>query len=86
MLLAQGKRWDFYVIDYPAGTSIPEHTDPVPGRRHWRANLRLLGEDAFEGLASLKLGRLIVFRPDVTPHAVRSVRRRRMLLSFGIAL
>lgn len=83
--LASGRSWDLYVIDYPVGTSIPTHTDPVPGRRHWRANFRLLGEDNFEGEASFRLGRLIVFRPDITPHAVATVRRRRVLLSFGVA-
>jgi hypothetical protein len=68
--LGQGPRWDLYVLDYPAGTSIPTHVDPVPGRQHWRANLRLWGEDAFAGEAVLRIGPLVVFRPDVMPHAV----------------
>jgi hypothetical protein len=84
--LGQGRRWDLYVIDYPAGTSIPTHVDPVPGREHWRGNLRLWGEDAFEGDAVLRVGRLVVFRPDVVPHAVSTVRRRRVLISFGVAI
>jgi hypothetical protein len=84
--LAQGRRWDLYLIDYPRGTSIPEHVDPVPGRRHWRANLRLWGEDAFEGDAVLRVGPLVVFRPDITPHGVRTVHRRRVLLSLGVAV
>jgi hypothetical protein len=57
----QGRRWDLYVIDHPAGTSIPTHVDPVPGRQHWRANLRLWGEDAFAGEAVLRIGPLVVF-------------------------
>jgi hypothetical protein len=86
LLLAQGRRWDLYVIDYPPGTSIPRHVDPVAGRQHWRANLRLWGEDAFDGEAVFRLGPLVVFRPDVMPHAVATVRRRRVLVSFGVAL
>jgi hypothetical protein len=84
--LAQGRRFDLYVIDYPPGTSIPTHVDPVPGRQHWRANLRLWGDDTFDGDAVLRVGRLVVFRPDVMPHAVSTVRRRRVVLSLGLAL
>jgi len=84
--LAQGKRWDLYVIDYPPGTSIPTHVDAVPGRRHWRANLVLWGERTFRGDAVVRLGPLVVFRPDVAPHAVDRVARRRVVLSFGLAL
>jgi hypothetical protein len=85
--LASGRRWDLYVIDYPPGTAIPEHTDPVPGRRHFRTNLRLWGADAYVGGALLRLGPLVVFRPDVMPHGVRDVgSRRRVVLSFGIAI
>ena len=84
--IAQGRRWDLYVLDYPPGTSIPTHTDPVPCRRHWRANLVVWGERAFEGDAVLRVGPLVVFRPDVTPHAVTTVGRRRVVLSFGVAL
>ncbi len=86
LLLAQGRCWDLYVIDYPPGSCVPVHTDPVPGRQHWRANLRLWGEDAFEGTAVVRLGRLVIFRPDIAPHAVTTVRRRRVLLSCGLAL
>jgi hypothetical protein len=86
LVLAQGRRWDLYVIDYPAGTSIPTHVDPVPGRRHWRANLVVWGERTFQGDAVLRVGPLVVFRPDVTPHSVVTVKRRRLVLSFGVAI
>jgi hypothetical protein len=86
LLLAEGKRWDLYVIDYPRGTSIPTHVDPVPGRRHWRANLVLWGERAYEGDVVMRLGPLVVFRPDVMPHGVATVSRRRLVLSLGVAL
>ena len=86
LLLAQGRHWDLYVLDYPAGTAIPTHTEPVPGRRHWRANLVVRGERTFQGDAVLRLGPLVVFRPDVTPHSVGRVARRRVVLSFGVAI
>ena len=86
LLLARGKRWDLYVLDYPPGTAIPEHVDPVLGRRHWRANLVLWGERAFEGDAWLRVGPLVVFRPDVTPHSVARVTRRRIVVSLGVAV
>jgi hypothetical protein len=86
LLLARGRRWDLYLLDYPAGTSIPTHVDSVPGRRHWRANLVLRGERAFAGDAVLRVGPFVVFRPDVMPHAVKTVARRRLVLSFGVAL
>ena len=81
--LAQGRSWDLWLIDYPRGSSIPEHVDPVPGKRHYRLNLRLWGEDVFEGQALGQLGRLTFFRPDVMPHSVRRVGSRRLVLSFG---
>jgi hypothetical protein len=85
LLLTRGQDWDLYLIDYPPGTSVPVHTDPVPGRRHWRANLVLAGERAFEGDSVLELGPLMVFRPDTTPHSVKKVTRRRLVLSLGVA-
>src|SRR5579859_3158031 len=86
LLLAQGSCWDLYLLDYPPGTAIPVHIDPVLGHRHWRANLVLRGEQTFAGEATLQLGPLVVFRPDVTPHGVDRVSRRRIVLSFGVAL
>lgn len=86
LLLAHGARWDLHVLHYPPGSGTPMHRDPVPGWRHWRANLRLWGEDAYHGGASFRLGPLIVFRPDREPHCVREVARARVVLSFGVAV
>jgi hypothetical protein len=83
LLLGRGEHWDLWVIDYPPGTFIPRHVDPVPGRRHWRVNLRLRGEDVYEGDFVWRLGPLLVFRPDVMPHAVRTTAARRLVLSLG---
>jgi hypothetical protein len=33
---------DCYLIYYPEGSSIPEHTDPTPGYRHNRFNIELV--------------------------------------------
>ena len=85
-LFAHGRHWDLYLLDYPPGTSIPVHRDPVPGKKHWRVNLVLRGEQTFEGRASFKCGPLVVFRPDITPHSVTVSKRRRLVLSFGVAL
>lgn len=83
LLVAQGRTWDCWLIDYPAGTHIPEHTDPVEGRRHYRLNVRLLGEDTFAGRAIARVGRATLFRPDVAPHSVGRVSSRRLVLSVG---
>ena len=84
-LIACGERWDCYLLDYPPGTHVPPHTDPVPGRRHFRCNLVLWGERAFEGRAVLRAGPLVIFRSDVTIHSVKKVTRRRLVLSIGAA-
>jgi hypothetical protein len=46
----------------------------------------LWGERAFQGRSALRVGPLVVFRPDVTPHSVTTLSRRRIVLSFGVAL
>jgi len=83
LLLAQGRSWDLYVIDIAAGTSIPTHVDRVPGRRHWRMNIRLWGDDGFRGDVVFRVGPLVVFRPDITLHSMDKVGWRVILLSFG---
>ena len=83
LLLARGHRWDAWLLDYPVGVEVPEHTDGVSEGRHWRLNIRLFGEDTFAGRAVFRRGRFVLFRPDVMPHAVKPVKRRRMVLSFG---
>jgi Rps23 Pro-64 3,4-dihydroxylase Tpa1-like proline 4-hydroxylase len=32
---------DCYLLKYKEGDYIPLHTDPVPGRKHWRLNIEL---------------------------------------------
>jgi len=83
--LAQGKHWDLYVLDLPAGINVPTHTDVVPGRQHWRASFVLCGEQSLQVDGAIRLGRLVVFRPD-RPHSLPVLGRRRIELSFGVAL
>jgi hypothetical protein len=95
MLLAEGKCWDCYLIDYPPGAGVPDHRDPVPGKQHHRLNITVWGDprrfaaqtdivaqvrDEFE----LWLGQRIVrFRPDHITHSVRPSLERRLVLSIG---
>jgi hypothetical protein len=43
LLLCKGKSFDFWIIDYPIGSYIPTHTDPIVGKKHYRINIRLVG-------------------------------------------
>jgi hypothetical protein len=105
LLLARGRSWDAYVLDYPPGSGVSVHRDPVDGRRHYRLNVVLRGAlDAFyvAHLASLERltyrkvparwsrrvrsalgGRVVLFRPDQTPHGVEPGTKRRVVLSVG---
>ena len=86
LLLAQvGHFFDVYLIDYPEGSSIPEHTDLIPGRSHYRLNIRLRGADTFRGRAIARFGRVIFFRSDRS-HRVEAHFRRRTVLSFGFSM
>lgn len=82
-LLLQGPWFDLWLLKYPVGTQIPVHTDPVPGKRHYRLNIVLKGEQAFKGNAIFRWGPVVLFRPDITPHYVSEVSRERLVLSFG---
>lgn len=99
--LAGGSWWDAYLLDYPPGSSAPVHVDPLPGHRHVRASFRLYGEDTLspssfwreverrDGIwefALLRVGRFVVFRPDLIDHEVLPSARRRVVLSVGFAL
>ena len=56
LTLFRGHRFlpfDCYLIDYPIGSSVPTHTDPIPGKRHFRLNILLMGEDVYGGKVSL---------------------------------
>ena len=77
---------DCYLIDYPPNTHIPTHTDPVPNKKHYRLNILLRGEDKFQGETIFSTSRIKFFRPDIMPHSVEEVSRRRLIFSLGWAI
>lgn len=87
--IARGQTWDVYVIDYPAGSSVPTHRDPVEGKRHYRLNVTVWGDaNAFAGHCvngdDLQyFWRLTLFRPDTVYHSVRLLTSRRIVISIG---
>lgn len=91
LLLLTGRRplpFDCYLLRYRPGQGIPPHTDPVPGFRHYRANLILAsGREggAFQCQSTLySRPRLHIFRSDLSTHAVEPmVRGTRYVLSVG---
>lgn len=85
LLIFQKWFFDCWIIDYPIGSFIPTHTDPVPGKKHYRLNIKLCGEDGFIGKNIFKFWGVYFFRPDIEPHSVAEVKTRRILLSLGFA-
>lgn len=83
LLLREGNSWDCYLIDYPPNTHISTHTDPVEGKKHYRLNILLWGQDNFRGETIFSTKRIKLFRPDISPHSVEEVSRRRLILSIG---
>ena len=81
--LFQSGSADCWLIKYPPYTHIPTHTDPVPGRKHYRLNILLRGEDKFKGETIFATKRIKFFRPDIMPHSVEEVSEPRLILSIG---
>ena len=86
--LATGKNWDLLFIKYPVGSYIVPHNDFIPGKRHFRLNILLWGEQSFRahGPTIINWGPFVLFRSDTTKHEVLTSTRLRLVLSFGIAL
>lgn len=83
--------WDCYLLRYGPGAQIPPHTDPVPGKRHYRLNVVL--KEATQGgvfqCDHVLFGtrRVKLFRPDVQTHQVSRIERgQRYVLSVGWVL
>ena len=88
LVLGHGRRWDVHLIDYPSGIGIPEHVDPLPGRRHLRLNVAILrgGSRVIANDVLLRIGqRLVVFWSD-RPHVVTAGTGRRLVFSVGLSL
>jgi len=78
--------FDLYLLKYPPGTQIPEHTDPVAKGRHYRLNLVLKrgrGGEFRCAAPIVNTRRVKLFRPDVQPHSVETVLATRYVLSLG---
>lgn len=81
---------DLHILRYDVGDFIPAHTDPVDNKKHYRVNLEVkkavIGGELFVENPLFRLGRLIVFRSDVSLHSVHEVQLgTRYVLSLGIA-
>lgn len=86
MLLAGGRTWDCWLLRYPVGSEVPLHHDPIPGRRHYRLNITLLGRaDDVEllGTAIARGHRWMLFRPDIVSHRLPTLARPRLDISIG---
>ena len=85
-------RWplpfDSYLIRYPEGSEIPQHTDPVQSGRHYRLNVILKsprsGGEFVCADPIFATRRIKLFRPDACAHSVtRVVGGSRYVLSVG---
>jgi len=87
---------DLWILRYPAGSAIRPHSDPTPGRRHWRLNLVVWAAKS-GGLFHCEPPspkdarqwgqRFFIFRSDLCPHSVSTIEAgSRWVLSAGIAL
>jgi hypothetical protein len=85
--LAEWKFFDMYLLKFPKGISVPEHRDKVPNKRHYRLNILLKGTDTFKSENVIfKLGRIVLFRPDLSKHSLDQVPDNVYLFSLGIAI
>lgn len=81
--------FDFHIIKYNDGDSIPPHIDPVDENQHYRCNFILKkpksgGEFYCEKYN--KFWRFIFFRPDLYTHSVSKCVGTRYILSFGFCI
>lgn len=80
--------FDCYLLRYRSGAEIPDHTDPVDDKKHFRLNLVLRKAKAGgEFLCSEPIyesERIKYFRPDLARHSVSLVEEgTRYVLSIG---
>lgn len=81
--------FDFYLLYYPQGSAIASHKDYVTFGKHYRLNYVLKqakdgGVFILAGKPLLKLGRLVLFRPDEQCHSVSTIKKGyRIVFSIG---
>lgn len=93
--LFQFLNMDCYILRYKEGDFIPEHRDPVPGRKHYRFNIELKKPEA-GGIFQYRCikknmwitpGRVTLFRSDICDHRVSRIKKgSRYIITFGIAI
>ena len=87
LLLVHGENLDIHVLDYPHLSHVPVHMDPIPGRRHIRANLLLTGaRKLYVDDAIFECGRLAIFRSDRLHMVGLVTQGRSLVLSLGLSL
>lgn len=98
--LYQFLNMDCYLLRYKVGDSIPTHTDPVPGRKHYRLNFELKKPEKggklrygpcsaalLDTIVKSENKRIVFFRSDIIPHSVTEIKKgERLVLTFGIAI
>ena len=84
--------FDVYLINFPQGSRVTPHRDPVPKGRHYRLNVVLKeaeigGTFICKGPLLFEKKRIKLFRPDIQIHAVSKILKgSRYLLSVGWVL
>ncbi len=82
--------FDAYVLDYPEGAEIPEHTDPVEGYRHYRVNCIVRQCESggeFKGTDTIIDWSWLKVFPSDRPHSVsKIIKGTRRVVSFGICV
>lgn len=76
---------DCWLIRYNKGFKLPIHSDGVEGKRHYRLNILIKGEDAYIGNSIFRWWRVVLFRADM-PHGTRELTRNRLIFSLGWAI
>tara|TARA_Y100000593_G_C4299960_1_gene332800 strand:- start:184 stop:645 length:462 start_codon:yes stop_codon:yes gene_type:complete len=80
-------QFDGHLIHYPQSTYIPPHRDVNEGYKTYRLNIKLRGEqDFYSESVVFQLGRVVLFRPDISTHSVPTVTDDRLVLSFGFCV
>lgn len=80
--------FDWYILKYPVGSSIPEHTDKVDIGKHYRLNI-ILKKPKIGGVFScsrtiLNTNRIKLFRPDLYAHSLSMIEEgERIVMSIG---
>ncbi len=83
--------FDCYILRFRPGSEIPEHTDPVDGKRHFRLNVVLrsakIGGEFFCSNPIFESKRIKLFRPDQSTHSVSKIQSdTRYVFSLGWVL